>query len=483
MEASDEIYNDRLSGEGAKKCPNCGGVVSYDIKSRSFKCLSCGTVCEINPPKGSVDEYSINDYRVRERSSAALTGVAYAKCDSCGGEIYFDANETAKRCPMCGSAHIRAEVAQSGIAPEGIVPFRIDSDDAQQRFHKWVNKRWFAPNLLKKAYGEGALEGLFVPFWTYDADAMAEYSGQGGRTRIVRDRKGNTRTYTDWYPVSGRVYNTFNDVLVCASKKASGTLIESVGPFNTVSDIVPFTPEYLTGYLAERYSIDGISSFAAARASMESTLRSQCHSDIITKGFNTATVSRFTPKYKDVTYKSVLLPLYSASYGYQGKTYSYAINGQTGRVTGSYPKSALKITLAVIAAIIVLLGLYWLFGTYSESSSGGYYYDGGSSFFDADYEYADDYDSWFSPSNDGGSYYGAGDYYEGGSQWYDSGSGYDSGYYGYDDSSGYSDGYYDYDSDPYGYLDEYRADGAQPPTEEEESEKQAESGAQESDAA
>ena len=463
MEASDEIYNDRLSGEGAKKCPNCGGVVSYDIKSGSFKCLSCGSVCEINPPKGSVDEYRINDYRVRERSSAALTGVAYAKCESCGGEIYFDANETAKRCPMCGSAHIRAEVAESGIAPEGIVPFRIDAEDAQQRFHRWVNKRWFAPNLLKKAYGEGALEGLFVPFWTFDADAMAEYAGQGGRTRIVRDREGNTRTYTDWYPVSGRVYSTFNDVLVCASRKASGTLIESVGPFNTVSDIKPFAPEYLMGYLAERYSIDGISSFAVARASMESSLRSRCHSDIISKGFNTATVSRFTPKYKDVTYKSVLLPLYSASYGYQGKTYSYAINGQTGRVTGSYPKSALKITLAVIAAIIVLLGLYWLFEANSGGSSGGYYYDGGSYFGGGDYEYADDYDSWFSPSHDSG-----------GSQWY---------YSGYDDGSGYTgDGYYDYDSDPYGYLDEYR-DGAAQTSEEDEAAQETDNAAQDAGAA
>ena len=159
----------------------------------------------------------------------------------------------------------------------------------------------------------------------------------------------------------------------------------------------------------------------------------------------------------------MLLPLYSASYGYQGKTYSYAINGQTGRVTGSYPKSALKITLAVIAAIIVFFGLYWLFESYSGGSSGGYYY-GGSSYFDnsQDYEYADDYDSWFSPSHNSG-----------GSQWY---------YSGYDGSGYAGDGYYDYDSDPAGYLDEYR-DGAAPTTEDDEAAEKTDDAAQDAGAA
>lgn len=468
MEVREQGNDERLTGEGAQRCPNCGGVVSYDIKSGAFKCLSCGTVCEVRPPKGTVDEYSINDYRVRERVSGALTGVAYAKCDSCGGEIYFDKNETAKYCPMCGSPRLRPEVAESGIAPEGIVPFRIDAEDAQQRFRDWVKKRWFAPNLLKKAYNEGALEGLFVPFWTYDADAMADYSGQGGRTRVVRDRQGNARTYTDWYPVSGRVYNSFDDVLVCASQKASGTIIERVAPFNTISDIKPFTSEYLAGYLAERYSIDGISGFATARARMETTLRAQCHSDIMSKGFNLANVVRFTPKYKDVTYKSVLLPLYSASYGYQGKTYSYAINGQTGRVTGSYPKSALKITLAVIAAILVMLGLYWLFES-SSSSAGGdyYYYDTGGSYYD--YGEADGYFGDIFTAPDASGYYGSdnpSEYYYGGYS--------DGDYYG----GGYSDdGYYDYDSDPYGYLDDARAPDGEAETGENETD-EASAGAQ-----
>lgn len=362
-------------------CPNCGGRVEYDAKSGQFLCTSCRSVQQIAAPKSTVDEYSINDYRIREKTGAQLDNVTVAVCQSCGGEIYFDPHETAKQCPMCGSSQIRAAEAASGIAPEGIVPFRFDSADAQQRFRQWIAKRWFAPNLLKKAYSEGRLEGLYVPYWTFDADTCADYIGQGGRTRVERDREGHTRTHTDWFGVSGRVYQKFDDILVCASQKRSGTVAEEVAPFNTVSDIRPFTYQYLSGYKAERYSIDGITCFRQAQAAMESSLRSAAHSDILGRGFDQARVTGFEARYKDVTYKSVLLPLYTARYAYQGKEYHYAINGQTGRVSGNYPKSAAKITAAVAVGLLLLFGLMYLFGLDDSSGGGEYGWEPGYSYY------------------------------------------------------------------------------------------------------
>ncbi|MEG0912088.1 MAG: hypothetical protein RSG53_00635 [Oscillospiraceae bacterium] len=386
------------SASATTVCPNCGGKISYDIKSRKFLCESCKSEQSITAPKSTVDEYSISDYRVREHSAISLTGVSVATCSSCGGEIYFDEHETAKQCPMCGSAQIRVAAATSGIAPEGVVPFRIDNDDAQQKFRVWISKRWFAPNLLKKAYGEGKLEGLYVPFWTYDADSCAEYVGQGGRTRTVLDREGNTHTETDWFPVSGRVYRKFDDVLICASKKQSGTIAAQVGPFNTVTDIAPFTYQYLSGYKAERYSIDGLECFGAAREQMEAELQEDADADILAQGFSQSRVTAFQPKYKDVTYKSVLLPIYTAQYGYRGETYFYAINGQTGHVAGNYPKSVPKIIAAVLAGLVLLFGLMYFMGfmesdDYDSDYSG--YSDYGSSYDEYDSGYYDDDSGYF----------------------------------------------------------------------------------------
>ncbi|MEG0750974.1 MAG: hypothetical protein RR998_04435 [Oscillospiraceae bacterium] len=415
--------------ETAERCPSCGGVIEYDIKSGTFRCKSCGNEQKVTPEKQTVDEYSINDYRVRERTSPVLTGVSVARCENCGGEIYFESDETAKRCPMCGSPKIRVDTATSGIAPDGIVPFRVDCDDAQERFRQWIKKRWFAPGLLKKAYGEGALEGLYVPFWTYDADAMADYAGQGGRTRSVCDREGNRSTVTDWFPVSGRVYEKFDDVLVCASKKMSGTVVENVGAYNTISDVKPFAHQYLAGYKAERYSVDGVTCFARAREEMEDRLHSLADSDILSKGFSQADIRQFTARYKDVTYKNVLLPIYTASYGYKGATYGYAVNGQTGRVSGSYPKSAPKIAAAVVLGIAVLLGLMFLFGAFEDS--GGNYFEPAYDSYSSDDYGVYDYDGYT-----GGSDYGVYEYP--GEQYLP------------------DDGYYDYNEDPEGYLDPER---------------------------
>ena len=54
-----------------------------------------------------------------------------------------------------------------------------------------------------------------------------------------------------------------------------------------------------------------------------------------------------------LTFKHVLLPVWLAAYKYRGKTYRFVVNGQTGRVQGERPYSALKITVAVIIGLII----------------------------------------------------------------------------------------------------------------------------------
>lgn len=352
------------------KCLNCGGAVQYDIVERRFLCSFCKSEYQV-AAKGNVEEYNFNDYAKRANSSAQLVGISTVICNSCGGEVFFNSHETARQCPMCGSSNVRSQVAESGIAPEGIVPFRIDIYDAQEKFRVWIKKRWFAPNLLKKSYSEGTLQGVYIPFWTYDAEASAAYHGQGGHTRTRRDSDGKTHTYTQWYPVSGRVSRNFDDVQVCASKSQAGTIVNKVLPYNTISDINPFASEYLSGYLAESYTIDGRDGFETARSIMENQLRSDAMSDIRRRGYDSAQVNSLQAAYSNVTYKSVLLPLYKAQYNYREKMYTYAVNGQTGKVVGKYPKSAVKIAALVAVIIAVLVGLFLLYN--NSSNSGGSY--------------------------------------------------------------------------------------------------------------
>lgn len=336
-------------------CPNCGGTMKFDIKKQAFVCQSCQSEGDIETEQTEVKEYDFNTYRVREKNSTITDTMAVAICATCGAEVLFEATETATVCPMCGSSQVSESRQNSGIPPEGVIPFKIEKQEAQEKFKKWIKSRWFAPNKLKQTYGEGNLTGLYIPFWTYDTDAAAHYTGQGGTHYHETDEDGKTVTKTRWTHVSGYVEEFFDDIQICASKNSESGIIENILPYNTINNTIPFSMEYLSGFKAERYSIKADEGFEKAKAKVESVLHSRAASDIRRKGYDEASSIRLNVHYRDVTYKHVLLPVWSSVFGYSGKTYRYIINGETGKVSGQRPYSAPKIIAAIIAVILAIL--------------------------------------------------------------------------------------------------------------------------------
>lgn len=341
-------------------CPNCGGVLRHDIKKDKFLCGSCGYEGELQAVVENVREYDFGDYVRRELESVPFIGEAVAECQNCGSTVTFGEFETATTCPMCGSTQISIAKQKTGIPPEGIIPFKVDRQEAGQKFRMWVKKLWFAPNKLKTSVQEGSLKGKFVPFWTYDTDAFATYTGEGGKHRRVKDKDGKEHTVTDWYSTSGVVEQSFDDILVCASKGESARDADDVGPFNTIGDLRPYALEYLSGYQAEVYSIKADEGFETAKQRIEPELEHLADLEIRHR-FDTSRSVRIFPKYTNVTYKHVLLPVWSSLFGYSGKTYRYVVNGATGKVHGQRPYSAVKIVVAVVIALAVIIGAYLLF--------------------------------------------------------------------------------------------------------------------------
>jgi len=56
------------------------------------------------------------------------------------------------------------------------------------------------------------------------------------------------------------------------------------------------------------------------------------------------------------TFKHILLPVWMSAYRYRGKVYHILINARTGELIGARPYSAWKITLTVLA-ILLLIGI------------------------------------------------------------------------------------------------------------------------------
>lgn len=349
-------------------CPNCGGSLHYNGQKNKFLCSSCGYEGAVHAGDDTVDEFDFSGYARREAESVAFSGMEVASCHSCGAQITFGEYETATVCPMCGSAHVSEVKQRAGIPPEGIIPFQVDKQEAGQKFREWVQGLWFAPGKLKKSYQEGSLTGRFVPFWTFDAKISSTYTGEGGRYRKVKDKDGKERTETDWFPTHGVVEKSFDDILVVAATGDGAEDTAQVGPYDTVNGLLPYASEYLAGYRAELYSVKATEGFETAKEIMEPEMTSLADTDI-RRRFDTSRNVNVSSRYSNVTYKHVLLPVWSSLFGYGGKTYRYVVNGATGNVYGQRPYSKPKIAAAVAIVLAILIGIIAMFSGGDESSS------------------------------------------------------------------------------------------------------------------
>jgi hypothetical protein len=222
-----------------------------------------------------------------------------------------------------------------------------------------VNKGIWAPRNFKKLAKEDALNGVYLPFWTYDAQTTSAWSGYGGRhyyeTEYYTDSDGKQQKRevqrTEWIYRSGTYNEFFDDILIGASSELLQAQYESIFPFQ-LEQLVNFDAKYLSGWQAHVYNIPVAEGYEDAKKMMERDI------------YNACTELCRIDTYKDVTvetsffhqmYKHVLLPVWICTYLYKQKQYRFLINGQTGKIHGRKPVSAAKITLVVLLAIIILI--------------------------------------------------------------------------------------------------------------------------------
>lgn len=245
------------------------------------------------------------------------------------------------------------------IAPESVIPFKITEKQAMESFSTWIKKRWFSPGKLKTNYKTQKLSGVYVPCWTYDAITDSTYTAQAGdhyyenvtrwvvengQNKAVTERVRKTR----WRNVSGSCRYSFDDVVVNASNKIDQDLFEKTGAFD-LSELVHYRPEFLAGFLAQRYSVDLHEGWEKAKSTIEAEIETRIKDSISAdevRYLNTDTT------YYNVKYKHILLPQWISSYAYKNKIYRFIVNGQTGTVGGQAPLSIFKVFGVVMGSVL-----------------------------------------------------------------------------------------------------------------------------------
>jgi len=282
-------------------------------------------------------------------------------CASCGAQVEFDPDTHATECPFCASPVVTDTGVHRHIKPKAVLPFLLDESDAREAMNRWLGNLWFAPGRLTQYARKGRrMEGIYVPYWTYDAQTRSTYRGQRGtvyyETRnVVRNVNGKSQTVRQqvpkirWSPAAGQVARFFDDVLVLASRSLPKRHTDALAPWD-LSGLEPYRPEYLAGFRAEAYQVTLEDGYTEAREIMNATIVRDVKFDI---GGDRQRISKLDTTVSGLTFKHILLPVWLAAYKYNGKTYRFVVNARTGTVQGARPYSAWKIAAAVIVGALI----------------------------------------------------------------------------------------------------------------------------------
>ena len=286
-------------------------------------------------------------------------------CPNCAAQVELAGAEHAANCPFCATPFVADTGEHRHIKPRAILPFALDERAAKQAMSEWLGRLWFAPSGLQDYARKGRkMEGIYVPFWTFDADTRSSYRGERGQVyyetrsvtrngKRVQERVQRVR----WYPASERVNRFFDDVLVLASKSLPKRFTDALEPWD-LAELVPYSPEYIAGFRAEGYSIDIEDGFVEARTQMDRVIARDVRFDI---GGDRQRVHHIDTKVSDVTFKHILLPVWLAAYKYRGRSYRFIVNARTGRVQGERPYSTWKIAVAIVLGLCVAAVVGYLY--------------------------------------------------------------------------------------------------------------------------
>lgn len=344
-------------------CPACGGEAQWNPARKALVCPFCGTTSPAQAELTTTGEEVIVEHDL----VAALRGIpderrgwqaqkTAVRCQSCQAISVFDANRVGQRCDFCGStALVPYEEIKEAFRPESLLPMKLSENQVRDSMRRWYGSRWFAPNKLKRMALTDIVKGLYIPYWTFDAQVHADWTAESGYyyyvTETYQDAQGQTKTRQvqkiRWEPSSGSLDHFFDDELVPASRGVHADMLRRIEPFPT-KELVAYNAGFLSGWVVERYQIDLVAAAKAARDQMDEEMTSMCAARVPGDTHRNLQVDT---DYSGQTFKHILVPIWLLTYNYGARNFQVVINGYTGAIAGKYPKSWIKITLAALAVL------------------------------------------------------------------------------------------------------------------------------------
>jgi hypothetical protein len=344
-------------------CPACGAQAEWNPGKQKLVCPFCGTESPYKvDATGAIEELDLVRAlrEIPEADRGWQTERRSVQCQSCKAVSVFEADRVGQRCDFCGSpALVPYEEIKSPIRPQSLLPFRVAETAVREQIRRWYKSKWLAPSALKSRALVDTVKGVYIPYWTFDAQVVCPWEADAGHyyytTETYRDSKGNTQTrqvqHVRWEPASGVVEHFFDDEPIPGTRGVNIGLLKQVEPFPT-NELTPYDTSYLSGFVVEHYQVVLLEAAQASEGAMHEKLESMCAGEVPGDTYRNLVIH---PTFSARTFKHILVPLWLLTYTYGAKVFHVLVNGSTGRMAGEYPKSFWKIFFLVVGIIILVL--------------------------------------------------------------------------------------------------------------------------------
>lgn len=345
------------------KCPNCGGDLIFDPESQKLKCEYCFS--DFNKEEveklTSQHTYDTPGKEIIEDDSEAayynVEGVANLyTCPSCGAEIIADVNTSATNCYYCHKPIAFTGQLSDEFKPSKIIPFQKSKQQALDTFLQWCgHKRFLPPDFTSPRQLEN-IAGVYVPYWLVDCDTNGSMHGSGKKVKAWTQGDYHY-TKTDVYAISREADMSFSYLPHDASKKAEDKVMDSIAPFE-YGALKDFSYSYLSGFISEKYDVTKEEVYPIIKQRVDQAVRKELMSSVT--GYSSTSMAHTNVQVNRTHFHYALMPVWMLTYIYQGKTYVFAMNGQTGKTFGSVPISIQKVNSFFLIVFLICFGIILL---------------------------------------------------------------------------------------------------------------------------
>jgi len=351
------------------KCPCCGAKLTYNGSTEQMTCEFCGVSFTVEQAKAAqeaeAEDAASSSMVWTTKEKLLITDedgkVQGYRCPSCTAEMVADEKTAATECPYCGNQAIIPESFSGLYEPDYVLPFKVDKENAKAKLKEFVKGKKLLPKSFTANNRIDSITGLYVPFWLYSCKADGSVTYEAVK-KSRREDANFTYEKNDFYRVKRSGEMNFEKIPVDASTKMDDTVMESLEPYD-MSKAVKYDAAYFSGYLADRYDVEEKDAQPRANERVMNTFREKMRSQI--SGYDSVTEKNEIINLTDAKAEYAMFPVWMMTTKFEGNSYTFGINGQTGKMVGELPidkglYSKYLCLGTLIPFVIIMLGMLFL---------------------------------------------------------------------------------------------------------------------------